>query len=202
MMSTILREEALIAPMVPTTSATTLPPLTATLEADTASWLAWRALSAFCLTVEVSSSIEAAVSSSELACCSVREDKSWLPAAIWLEAVAMVSVPLRTLPTMPTRLSFMSLRACISWPVSSLLFTSMRLVRSPDATERATCTARDRGSVMLRTSSQASSTPRPSESALQTTSTRLVRARNSSLRCAASSSALRSVSTIFCTPAR
>jgi hypothetical protein len=54
MMSTILRDEALIAPMVPTTSATTLPPLTATLDADTASWFACRALSAFCLTVPVS----------------------------------------------------------------------------------------------------------------------------------------------------
>jgi hypothetical protein len=43
------------------------------------------------LTVEVSSSIEAAVCSSELACSSVREDRSWLPAAIWPEAVAMVS---------------------------------------------------------------------------------------------------------------
>ncbi len=36
-----------------TTWLTTLPPRTATSEAETASWLAWRALSAFCLTVEV-----------------------------------------------------------------------------------------------------------------------------------------------------
>ena len=50
----------------------------------TASWLACRALSAFCLTVAVSSSIEEAVSSSELACSSVRGDRSGLPAAIWL----------------------------------------------------------------------------------------------------------------------
>ena len=37
MMSTILREEALIEPMVSTTWLTTLPPLTATSEAETAS---------------------------------------------------------------------------------------------------------------------------------------------------------------------
>ena len=48
-----------------------------------ASWLAWRALSAFCLTVEPSSSIDAAVSSSALACCSVRWHRSSLPWAIW-----------------------------------------------------------------------------------------------------------------------
>jgi hypothetical protein len=191
-----------MASMVPTTSATTLPPLTATLEADTASWLAWRALSAFCLTVLVSSSIDAAVSSRELACSSVRDDKSWLPAAIWLDAVAMVSVPWRTSPTTLARLSFMSLSACISWPVSSLLLTSMSLVRSPAATAWAICTARDRGRVMLRTSSQARTMPRLSDSTLQTTSSRLVLARSSSLRRAASSSALRSVSTICCTPAR
>ena len=56
MMSTIFLDDVLIAPMVCTTCDTTLPPRTATLEAETASWLAWRALSAFCLTVEVNSS--------------------------------------------------------------------------------------------------------------------------------------------------
>ena len=82
MMSTIFFADSLISPMVCTTSDTTTPPLTATSEAFTASWLAWRALSAFCFTVEVSSSIEEAVSSSELACCSVRDDRSRLPEAI------------------------------------------------------------------------------------------------------------------------
>ncbi|TGU15459.1 hypothetical protein EN796_033205, partial [Mesorhizobium sp. M2D.F.Ca.ET.153.01.1.1] len=38
--------------------------------------------SAFCFTVEVSSSIEAAVSSRLAACCSVRRDRSLLPEAI------------------------------------------------------------------------------------------------------------------------
>ncbi|CKV28752.1 Uncharacterised protein [Mycobacterium tuberculosis] len=50
-----------------TTWSTTAPPREATCEAESASWLASRALSAFCLTVEVSSCMEAAVCSSELA---------------------------------------------------------------------------------------------------------------------------------------
>ena len=73
-----------------TTWPTTAPPLTATSRAPTAP-AGWPgcALSAFCFTVLVSSSIEEAVSSSELACSSVRCDRSALPAAIWPEAVAM-----------------------------------------------------------------------------------------------------------------
>ena len=61
-----------------------------------ASVLAWRAFSAFSLTVEVNSSIEEAVSSRELACCSVRDDRSMLPAATCADAVAIASVPVRT----------------------------------------------------------------------------------------------------------
>ena len=82
MMSTILREDALIDSMVCTTCPTTAPPLPATSDAAPASALAWRALSAFWRTVEVSSSIDEAVSSSELACSSVRDDRSRLPCAI------------------------------------------------------------------------------------------------------------------------
>ena len=93
MMSTILRDEASIEPIVSTTLPTMSPPLAATPEAASASWLAWWALSAFWRTVEVSSSIEAAVSSSELACCSVRADRSRLPAAISFDAVAIERVP-------------------------------------------------------------------------------------------------------------
>jgi hypothetical protein len=69
--------------------------------------LAWRVFSVFCLTVAVSSSIEEAVSSSEPACCSVREDRSILPAAISVAAVTMESAPLRTWPTISARLSRM-----------------------------------------------------------------------------------------------
>ena len=53
--------------------------------------MAWRALAAFCLTVLVSSSIEAAVCSSELACTSVRCDRSRLPEAISCDAALIVS---------------------------------------------------------------------------------------------------------------
>ena len=57
MMSTIFFELSLIEAMVCTTSSTTLPPLTAMSEALAASWLACLAFSAFCRTVEVSSSM-------------------------------------------------------------------------------------------------------------------------------------------------
>ena len=89
-MSTILRDEVLIASIVVTTWCTTSPPSLAIAEADAASWFACRAFSAFCFTVEVSCSMAEAVSSSEPACCSVREERSRLPEAISLEARAMV----------------------------------------------------------------------------------------------------------------
>ncbi len=75
--------------MVSTTWRTTRPPLLATSPAPMASWFALRAFSALPRTVEVSSSMLAAVSSSAAACCSVREDKSALPAAISLAALSM-----------------------------------------------------------------------------------------------------------------
>jgi hypothetical protein len=56
---------------------TTLPPLIAISDAQAASRLPWCAFSAFCCTVLVSSSIDEAVSSSALACCSVRADRSF-----------------------------------------------------------------------------------------------------------------------------
>ncbi len=155
MMSLILADDALIASIVPTTCSITAPPRAATLDAASASTLAWRALSAFWRTVEVSSSIEDAASSSADACCSVRLDRSWLPTATWPAATAMVSVPTRTVPTVRARLSFMVFRACSSWPVSSRVVTSMRLVRSPAATVLATSSARPSGRVMERVIHQA-----------------------------------------------
>jgi hypothetical protein len=137
-MSAILRDDSVIEPMVSTTCDTTVPPFSATDDADTASWLAWRALSAFCFTVEVSSSIDDAVSSSELACDSVRADRSALPEAISCEAVEISSVPVRTSPTVLARLSFMSLSACSSSLVSSLPSTTTCEVSSPAATFCAT----------------------------------------------------------------
>ncbi|MNT01943.1 hypothetical protein D3C72_1364300 [compost metagenome] len=159
MMSTILRDDSLIEPMVSTTSATTAPPRLAIPAAAMASWLAWRALSAFCLTVLVSSSIDEAVSSSEPACCSVRDDRSRLPAAISDEAVAMLSVPLRTWLTMPTRLLFILPRAVSSAPVSSFAVVATVCVRSPAATVSASASAWRSGRVMPVVSSHEHNTP-------------------------------------------
>ncbi|KAG1388787.1 hypothetical protein G6F59_015812 [Rhizopus arrhizus] len=103
--------------------------------------------------------MDAAVSSSEAACCSVREDKSVLPAAISPEADAMLSTPVRMLAMVPARLAFMDSSACINWPISSRDFTIITLVRSLAATVRATRTAADKGRVMPRVSRMASSKP-------------------------------------------
>ena len=72
MMSLILRLDWVIWAMVLTTCATTLPPLAATSLAELASCEAWRAVSALCRTVLLSSSIEAAVCCRLLAWASVR----------------------------------------------------------------------------------------------------------------------------------
>ena len=132
MMSTILRDDWLIEPMVCTTCDTTAPPFCATADALSASSLASLALAEFCFTVLVSSSIEAAVSSSDAACCSVRADRSTLPAAICCDAVAMVSVPVRTCCTSPARLSRIDFMANsrLSWSPSRVW---MATVKSPSA---------------------------------------------------------------------
>ncbi len=119
MMSAICADDALMASMVWITCPTACPPAPAMFAASMASTLAWRALSAFCCTVELSSSMADAVCSSALACSSVRDDKSILPAAICDDAVAMVSVPLRTCCTISSRLPFMMHSASSSLPVSS-----------------------------------------------------------------------------------
>ena len=80
----------------------------------------------------------------------------------------MVSVPLRTSPTTRARLAFMPWSACISRPVSSRVFTTTSLRRSPAATVCATCTASLSGRVMLRVSSQASTAPSASASTAST----------------------------------
>ncbi|CAB3914172.1 hypothetical protein LMG1860_06018 [Achromobacter denitrificans] len=129
--SEILRELAEISCIVLTTSDTAEPPRSATSEALAANWLAWRALSAFCFTVEASSSIEAAVSSREAACCSVRLDRSVLPAEISREPTLISSTPRRTADTVRVRLSCMRLMAANKWPISLVLRTSMRAVKSP-----------------------------------------------------------------------
>jgi len=116
MMSTILRDDSLIESIVTTTWLTTAPPLPATSDAPMASWLACLALSAFCLTVEVISSMLLAVSSRLLACSSVRCDRSLLPAAISFDAVLIVSVASLISPTSCLRLVTVPLTASLVCP--------------------------------------------------------------------------------------
>ena len=88
MMSAIFFELSLMPFIVCTTWPTTSPPSTATLLAPSASSLACWAFSAFCRTVALSCSIDAAVCCSALACCSVRALRSLLPWAFCELAVA------------------------------------------------------------------------------------------------------------------
>ena len=74
------------------------------------------ALSVFCLTVEVSSSMLAAVSSSDAACCSVRWLRSVLPVAISLAALPIAPLLSRTRPTVSVRRSFISARRAAGRP--------------------------------------------------------------------------------------
>ena len=109
-MSSMRLESWAISRMVFTASRTACPPRCATSDAVEAIWLAWRAFSALLLTVESSCSMLAAVSSSEAACCSVRLDRSWLPAAISLDPIWISCTPARTACTVRTRLACMSCR--------------------------------------------------------------------------------------------
>ncbi len=131
MMSAIFLLLSLMPPMVWTTWPTTLPPRVATSEALTASELAWRALSAFCFTMLVSSSMLEAVSSSELACSSVRCDRSALPAAISCAAERTESLPRRICCSTAVSLSAKALNERAICATSSWPSAGRRLVRSP-----------------------------------------------------------------------
>ena len=74
MISAMRLDAPLIARIAATASPTTRPPRSAASRDAAASSAAWRALSVFCLTVAVICSSDAAVSSSETACC-------WVPVA-------------------------------------------------------------------------------------------------------------------------
>ncbi|MFD1838096.1 hypothetical protein ACFSHV_07145 [Paracidovorax cattleyae] len=103
MMSEICRDDSLMPRIVSTTWLTTCPPCIATAAAFLASWFAWRALSAFCGTVDPSCAMEAAVCSSALAWLAVRPLRSWLPWEISALAVATASALWCTLPTVVRR---------------------------------------------------------------------------------------------------
>ena len=147
MMSAIFLLLSLMPFMVSTTSATTCAALDGhgRWRSSPTGWPV-RALSAFWRTVEPSSSIEAAVSSSApkpVARCA--HDRSLLPEAISALAVATPSALWRTLPTMVARRDCMVARACSNWPVSSLRVVAMGWVRSPSAMLSAACLAQLHG---------------------------------------------------------
>ncbi|MCW0405832.1 hypothetical protein NB689_002989 [Xanthomonas sacchari] len=136
MMSAIFFDEASMPFMVVTTWPTTSPPCEATAAAPAASWLAWRAYSAFCLTVEVSSSIEAAVRSRLAACCSVRRDRSPLPLAISVEATLMLAAAAWMRPTIAASCAAVALASSRMRPNTPWNSPCMRAVRSPAAMAR------------------------------------------------------------------
>ena len=148
--SAILVELSLMSCIVSTTWPTTALPFCATDEAFAASALPCCALSAFCFTVDVSSSMLDAVSCSEAACCSVRWLRSILPVAISRAAPAMLVLLSRTRPTIVVSRSFISRKASSSLLVSSLPSTLIRVRRSPCDTVRATSIAKRSGRVTAR----------------------------------------------------
>ncbi|MNT39120.1 hypothetical protein D3C72_1753410 [compost metagenome] len=114
--------------------------------------------------------MEAAVSSSAEACCSVRADRSLLPDAISALAVATPSALCRTLPTMLARRDCMVANACNNWPVSSLPAATMGWVRSPSAMFSAACLPCCTGRTMERVTVKASSAPRATATSVPTPS--------------------------------
>ena len=149
MISAIFLDEASMSAMVLTTRPTTSPPCAATPAAFNTRRLAWSALSAFCLTVAVSSSMEAAVSSSAAACCSVRRERSLLPVAISVAAELIASeesLIRRTMPASWSAVALASSRMVANTPCRS---PSMRAVRSPCDSDDSSADTRDRPSALL-----------------------------------------------------
>jgi len=112
--------------------------------------LALTALSAFCLTVEPSCSIEAAVCCRALACCSVRVDRLWLPWAISELAVDTLIDPSRTPATRPERLWRMASMAATSEAISSLPRATSGRARLPWANSWVAAPASPSGPTMER----------------------------------------------------
>ena len=114
-----MRAAELLSSLIAETAWPRMPlPRSASSRASVARVAAWRAFSAVCFTVPVISSIEAAVSSSEDACASVRCDRFELPEAISFAASDMCETPSRTDATTPSILSVKVLKAVDSSPSS------------------------------------------------------------------------------------
>jgi hypothetical protein len=134
MMSTIFCELALISLIVCTTPRTTSPPRDARSAASRARPLARVALSALLATVDVNSSMLAAVCSSADDCCSVRDDRSVLPAAISFAPVVTASEPARTFATVSVSPCCIRDSARSNCPISLRPASGTLIVRSPSAT--------------------------------------------------------------------
>ncbi len=80
----------------------------------------------------------------------MRFERSALPDAISLAALAKLSLPLHTLETTVTRLSVIAASARSNWPVSSLASEVTVALRSWSATRRAMPTACEMGTVIDR----------------------------------------------------
>ncbi len=150
--------------MVRTTSSTTSLPRVATLAACPASCAACEALSALCRTCEVISSMLEAVCTSAAACCSVRCDRSVLPAAISVAPTLMFSVPWRTRETISMRPVCIVCSACSRLPWSSPRSATCA-VRSPRAMRLAVSTASSRLPPRLRRTLRSTSSIRIVETA-------------------------------------
>ena len=165
-MSAMRREEWVIWSIVVTTSATTRLPSTAVREADDEITPASLAASALCATVSLIWLMAAAVCCRLDAVCSVRLDRSWLPAAISAAAISMLCAESCTMPTMRRRLVVISAMEPMSWPISSWpLRTRISWLMSPWAMARATLMALFRPltmeRVMLRVSTTVSNKAKP-----------------------------------------
>ncbi|VWC15713.1 hypothetical protein BUB20358_05547 [Burkholderia ubonensis] len=149
-MSAIFDELVLISVIVTSIRCTTSLPLSATSDALAASVVAWRALSEFCLTVAVSSSMLAAVSSSDAACSSVRDDRSMLPAAISLDATEIDSLDALIPRTISARCVSIWRSATSRRPNSSFVRISIAFSRWPSAMRCAAFIAMPSGCVIAR----------------------------------------------------
>ncbi len=178
-----------------TTFATISPPLEARVAAACASVLASREVSACIATLDDICSVADDASSRDTACCSASRDRSALPlprlcAVPWTESAAW-----RTRATVAARLSFISLSAARSCPVSSVPAPSMRAVRSPLAIVWTTPRAAKTGfstDTMIQVASRANTTMPAAETTIRV-QVATVRASTAALSAAAMSRPTRSI---------
>ncbi|VWC38335.1 hypothetical protein BUB20358_06787 [Burkholderia ubonensis] len=166
MMSTTLPELVAMSCIVSTTWPTTSPPCVAMSDALTASWLAWRAFSAFCRTVPVSCSMLDAVSCSDAACSSVRCDRSVLPVAISRAPTSIDSAPRCTDCTIAVTASCIRRMPPNRRPISFVLWTCTGSVRSPAAMRSKCATACSSGWMISPRSAKRIATTITSDSAM------------------------------------